>query len=100
MGAVAFLRFPHYLVGMTFNVYGIIKLCTKDRRCAMRTNIVIDDQLITDVQKITGIKTKKGVVEEGLKLLLRLKRQEMVKNRRGKLKWTGNLETMRLDKKV
>ena len=65
----------------------------------MRTNIVIDEQLITDVQKITGIKTKKGVVEEGLKLLLRLKRQEMVKSRRGKLKWTGNLETMRLDKK-
>jgi len=65
----------------------------------MRTNIVIDDQLLTDVQKITGIKTKKGVVEEGLKLLLRLKRQEMVKSRRGKLKWTGNLETMRLDTK-
>ena len=66
----------------------------------MRTNIVIDDQLIIDVQKITGIKTKKGVVEEGLKLLLRLKRQEMVKSRRGKLKWTGNLETMRLDNKA
>ena len=66
----------------------------------MRTNIVIDDQLITDVQKITGIKTKKGVVEEGLKLLLRLKRQQAVRNRRGKLKWTGNLETMRLDKKT
>ena len=66
----------------------------------MRTNIVIDDQLITDVQKITGIKTKKGVVEEGLKLLLRLKRQQLVKSRRGKLKWTGNLETMRLDKKA
>ena len=66
----------------------------------MRTNIVIDDQLIADVQKITGIKTKKGVVEEGLKLLLRLKRQQVVRNRRGKLKWTGNLETMRLDKKA
>ncbi|MDH3771946.1 MAG: type II toxin-antitoxin system VapB family antitoxin [Nitrospirota bacterium] len=66
----------------------------------MRTNIVIDDQLITDVQKITGIKTKKGVVEEGLKLLLRLKRQQLVRSRRGKLKWTGNLETMRLDKKA
>jgi len=66
----------------------------------MRTNIVIDDQLITDVQKITGIKTKKGVVEEGLKLLLRLKQQQLVKSRRGKLKWTGNLETMRLDKKA
>ena len=66
----------------------------------MRTNIVIDDQLITDVQKITGIKTKKGVVEEGLKLLLCLKCKEMVKNPRGKLKWIGNLETMRLDKKA
>lgn len=66
----------------------------------MRTNIVIDDQLITDVQKITGIKTKKDAVEEGLKLLLRLKRQEKVRSRRGKLKWTGNLETMRLDKKA
>ena len=66
----------------------------------MRTNIVIDDQLMTDVQKITGIKTKKGVVEEGLKLLLRLKRQQVVRNRRGKLKWTGNLERMRLDKKA
>jgi len=56
--------------------------------------------LLTDVQKITGIKTKKGVVEEGLKLLLRLKRQQVVKTRRGKLKWIGNLETMRLDKKA
>ncbi len=66
----------------------------------MRTNIVIDDQLISDVQKITGITTKKGVVEEGLKLLLRLKRQQAVRNRRGKLKWTGNLETMRRDTKA
>ncbi len=66
----------------------------------MRTNIVIDDQLIADVQKITGIKTKRGAVEEGLKLLLRLKRQQAVRSRRGKLQWTGNLETMRLDKKA
>ncbi len=66
----------------------------------MRTNIVIDDQLLSDVQKITGITTKKGVVEEGLKLLLRLKRQQAVRNRRGKLKWTGNLETMRRDTKA
>ncbi len=66
----------------------------------MRTNIVIDDQLLSDVQKITGITTKKGVVEEGLKLLLRLKRQQAVRNRRGKLKWTGNLEAMRRDTKA
>ncbi len=65
----------------------------------MRTNIVINDQLMAEAQRMTGIKTKKGVVEEGLKLLLRLKRQERVKTRRGKLRWTGNLEAMRTDKK-
>ncbi len=65
----------------------------------MRTNIVINDQLLAEAQRMTGIKTKKGVVEEGLKLLLRLKRQERVKTRRGKLRWTENLEAMRMDKK-
>ncbi len=65
----------------------------------MRTNIVINDQLLAEAQRMTGIKTKKGVVEEGLKLLLRLKRQERVKTRRGKLRWTENLEAMRTDKK-
>jgi len=65
----------------------------------VRTNIVINDQLLAEAQRMTGIKTKKGVVEEGLKLLLRLKRQERVKTRRGKLRWTGNLEAMRTDKK-
>jgi len=40
----------------------------------MRTNIVIDEQLRAEAQRITGIKTKKGVVEEGLKVLLRLQR--------------------------
>lgn len=66
---------------------------------AMRTNIIIDDQLLSDAQRITGIKTKKGVVEEGLKVLLRLQRQQAVKKYRGKLTWTGNLETMRRDAK-
>ena len=64
----------------------------------MRTNIVIDDQLLADAQHVTGIHTKKGVVEEGLKVLLRLKKQESVRAKRGKLQWKGDLESMRLDK--
>ena len=63
----------------------------------MRTNIVIDDRLIADAQRATGIKTKKGVVEEGLRLLVRLKRQGRVRGWRGKLKWDGDLEGMRTD---
>ncbi len=63
----------------------------------MRTNIVIDDQLIADAQHITGIKTKRAVVEEALRLLVRLKRQEEIKAWRGKLPWTGDLDAMRMD---
>jgi Arc/MetJ family transcription regulator len=45
----------------------------------MRTNIVIDDELMEDVLKITGLKTKREAVEMGLKKLLELKRQEQIK---------------------
>ena len=61
----------------------------------MRTNIEIDDDLMTDVLKATGLKTKKDVVELGLKTLIRLKKQEKIKNFRGQLKWTGDLDDMR-----
>lgn len=64
----------------------------------MRTNIVIDDDLMNSALKASGIKTKKDVIEEGLKLLLQLKTQEKIKGLRGKLKWTGNLNEMRLDR--
>jgi len=66
----------------------------------MRTNIVIDDSLIADAQRATGIKTKKGVVEEGLRLLVRLKRQARVRGWRGKLKWDDDLEAMRTDARL
>lgn len=61
----------------------------------MRTNIEIDDKLISDVLKATGLKTKKDAVELGLKTLIRLKKQEGIRNFRGQLKWTGDLDEMR-----
>jgi Arc/MetJ family transcription regulator len=61
----------------------------------MRTNIEIDDQLMADVLKATGLKTKKDVVELGLKTLIRLKKQESMRAYRGKLVWTGDLDEMR-----
>jgi Arc/MetJ family transcription regulator len=63
----------------------------------MRTNIVIDDKLITDAIKATGAKTKREAVELGLKALIALKKQETIKGYRGKLKWRDDLERMRLD---
>ena len=66
----------------------------------MRTNIVIDDKLVADAQKVAGIKTKKSVVEEGLQLLLCIKKQESVRKWRGKLLWEEDLDSMRKDKKL
>ena len=63
----------------------------------MRTNIVIDDKLMAEAIKATGAATKREAVELGLKALIQLKRQEQIRGLRGKLKWTGDLERMRLD---
>lgn len=65
----------------------------------MRTNIVIDDDLMDEALKVSHLKTKKDAVEEGLRLLVQRKKQENIKNLRGKLKWQGDLEDMRADKK-
>jgi Arc/MetJ family transcription regulator len=61
----------------------------------MRTNIVIDDRLMNDALKATGLKTKKEVVELGLKTLLKLNQQANIKELKGKLKWDGDLDAMR-----
>ncbi len=63
----------------------------------MRTNIVIDDKLMRDTLRATGIKTKREAVEEGLRTLLRLKRQSEIRRFRGKLDWKGDLDAMRND---
>ena len=63
----------------------------------MKTNIIIDDQLIADALKATGLKTTQEAVELGLKTLIKLKQQEKIKAFKGNLKWEGNLEEMRLN---
>ena len=63
----------------------------------MRTNIVIDENLIADAIKATGARTKREAVELGLKTLIQLKKQEALKGFRGKLKWRDELDRMRLD---
>ena len=63
----------------------------------MRTNIVIDDNLMAEALKLSQLKTKKAVVETGLRLLIQIKKQERIKSLRGKLNWDSDLEKMRLD---
>ncbi len=63
----------------------------------MRTNIIIDDDLMNQAMALSQLKTKKAVVESGLKLLVQIKKQEQIKSLRGKLKWDSDLDEMRLD---
>ena len=63
----------------------------------MRTNIVIDDDLMANALKMTGLRTKREVVELGLKTLIKLKKQEQIKQFRGKLPWRGDLDELRSD---
>ena len=61
----------------------------------MRTNIVIDDKLMEEAQKVSGLKTKKETVEEALKKFIQLNKQKEFLKLRGKIKWEGNLDEMR-----
>ena len=63
----------------------------------MRTNIVIDDDLMERAKKATGLDTKRAVVEAGLRMLLRLERQQGIRKLRGKIRWEGDLEQSRRD---
>lgn len=63
----------------------------------MRTNIVIDDDLMAEALRATGLRTKREAVELGLRTLIRLKKQEQIKSYRGKLRWEGDLDEMRRD---
>ena len=63
----------------------------------MRTNIVIDDKLMRDTLRETGIKTKREAVELGLRTLLSLRKQAGIRRLRGKLNWQGDLNAMRTD---
>lgn len=63
----------------------------------MRTNIVIDDKLMRESLRATGLKTKREAVELGLRTLVRLSRQERIRRHRGKLAWQGDLDAMRAD---
>lgn len=64
----------------------------------MRTNIVIDDSLMTEALKVSNLKTKRETVEEALKLLIEMKNQEKIRQFRGNLRWEGDLNKMRTDR--
>ena len=64
----------------------------------MRTNVVIDDDLMRQALVATGLKTKREVVEEGLRVLVRAENRAGILALRGTVTWDGDLDDMRTDK--
>ncbi|HTB66070.1 MAG TPA: type II toxin-antitoxin system VapB family antitoxin [Steroidobacteraceae bacterium] len=64
----------------------------------MRTTIVIDDKLMKQTLRLTGLKTKREAVELGLRTIVCLRKQEEIRHFRGKLHWQGDLDEMRTDR--
>ena len=63
----------------------------------MRTNIVIDDELMAKAMKATGLKTKRETVEVALERLVDMDAQRAFRSLRGKINWVGDLDAMRRD---
>jgi Arc/MetJ family transcription regulator len=61
----------------------------------MRTNIEIDDALMAEAQRASGHATKRQTVEQALRLMVRLRRQQEVGIAFGKYRWRGNLARSR-----
>jgi Arc/MetJ family transcription regulator len=66
----------------------------------MRTNIVIDDDLIQQAMKATGLPTKRAVVEAGLRLLVQVHAQAGVRRLRGQVDWQGDLDALRTGRNI
>ena len=66
------------------------------RRCPVkRTNIVIDDKLVEDCLRLTGIKTRKALIDQALRELYRHESQTKIFELKGKINWEGNLNEWR-----
>lgn len=64
----------------------------------MRTNIHLNDELIAKALELSGLRTKKSVVEEALKVYVQMLNQERIRQLRGKLTWEGDLDASRTDR--
>ncbi len=63
----------------------------------MRTNVVIDDKLMSKAIRASGCRTKKAAIESGLRLLVQVSSQKKLRSLRGKITWQGDLDEMRKD---
>jgi len=60
-----------------------------------RTNVVLDDALVEECQKLTGIRTRRALIDYALHELLRRRRQRRLLELKGTVTWKGDLDAWR-----
>ena len=63
----------------------------------MRTNVVIDDRLMSRALRFSGCPTKRSAIESGLRLLVQVNSQKKIRELKGRVEWAGSLDQMRRD---
>lgn len=64
-----------------------------------RTNIVLRDDLIKDLMRLSEIKTKKEAIEKAIELYVNWLKKQKLRSLRGKIEWDGDLMKMREGRK-
>ena len=64
----------------------------------MRTNIVIDEELMSKAMAASGLKTMRATIDEALRLYVQIQGQKKIRKLRGRIHWEGNLEESRLSR--
>jgi Arc/MetJ family transcription regulator len=61
----------------------------------MRTNVEIDEELMREALRLSGLKTKRAVIDAALRMFVRVQRQADILELAGKVHWEGNLDESR-----
>jgi Arc/MetJ family transcription regulator len=60
-----------------------------------RTNIVLDEELVSKGMRLTGLRTQKALIDYALRELVRRKEQKSILKLKGKISWEGDLDQLR-----
>jgi len=64
-------------------------------RYDLRTSIILDDELVERANLLTGIKTKRELIDQALRALIQVHEQSELISLRGQLHWEGDLDALR-----
>ncbi len=78
-----------------FDVYEWIRMCCLERTMEKRTNIVLDENLVEAALEMTGLKSRRALIDYALRELLRRESQKKVLELKGTVHWEGDLSSMR-----